>query len=130
MWSHPADWRDNDPNGGFSDPADPPRGSGNDLWEYIGNMFDLLPYSVSGWRTLLPGADRVIRADDCAFIGSCMQIAPTCWPDQCNRLDRNEQEEHMEAPTLTDGEIELAETGAIAQFERESGLILTSAERL
>jgi hypothetical protein len=44
LYSHPCDWRDNDPNA-FS--ADPAIGNKvNEHWEYIGNIFELLPYSV------------------------------------------------------------------------------------
>lgn len=43
LYSHPCDWRDDDPNAYSSDPAvDHDR----EHWEYIGNVFDLLPYQA------------------------------------------------------------------------------------
>lgn len=42
MWGNPASWRDNDSNAMGGDPA---LGC-SERWEYIGNMFDLLPYAV------------------------------------------------------------------------------------
>lgn len=44
MWSSPAEWRDNDPNAGVSDPALGRRS--DEKWEYLGNIFDLLTYSA------------------------------------------------------------------------------------
>lgn len=50
MWSRPCDWRDNDPNSSVSDPATG-RASGIEEWEYLGNMFDMLPYEeLTGGR--------------------------------------------------------------------------------
>lgn len=44
LYSHPCDWRDNDPNAGCSDPA---LGQGaGEQWEYLGNIFEMLPYHV------------------------------------------------------------------------------------
>lgn len=51
-WGKPSlylrlcDWRDNDPNAHVSDPALGRPGNGGEAWEYIGNIFDLLPYDV------------------------------------------------------------------------------------
>lgn len=45
MWSSPADWRDNDPNSHCEDPA-LGRCMGGETWEYVGNMFELLPYET------------------------------------------------------------------------------------
>ena len=45
MWSRPAEWRDNDANACLSDPA-LGYGAGDEKWEYIGNIFDLLTYSA------------------------------------------------------------------------------------
>jgi hypothetical protein len=44
LYSHPCDWRDDDPNAYVMDPAcDPVKG---EPWEYIGNIFDLLPFAA------------------------------------------------------------------------------------
>lgn len=43
MWSRPCDWRDDDPNAGLHDPT---LERHPEVWEYVGNMFDLLPYSA------------------------------------------------------------------------------------
>jgi len=43
LYSHPCDWRDDDPNASVSDPAIKPTG---EHWEYLGNIFDMLPYAV------------------------------------------------------------------------------------
>lgn len=46
MWSRPSDWRDDDPNAGFHDPAIKSVG---EKWEYLGNIFDMLTYeSLTG----------------------------------------------------------------------------------
>lgn len=39
--AHPMDWRDNDPNAYTRDPAIDRSG---EQWEYLGNMFEMLPY--------------------------------------------------------------------------------------
>lgn len=55
MWSRPSDWRDNDPNASVSDPAIGKDGVGGEQWEYLGNMFDLLPYaSFTGTKCVRP----------------------------------------------------------------------------
>lgn len=57
IWIRPCDWRDNDPNAGVSDPAI--RKPGDEKWEYIGNICDLLPYeALAGgrWRSSLESA--------------------------------------------------------------------------
>ena len=41
MVGHPCDWRDNDPNAYIADPAN----EKVEKWEYIGNIFEMLPYS-------------------------------------------------------------------------------------
>jgi hypothetical protein len=46
MYSHPCDWRDNDANAGIHDPALGRRGNGGEKWEYLGNIFDMLPYDI------------------------------------------------------------------------------------
>jgi hypothetical protein len=47
MWSRPADWRDNDPNASLDDPATGRAlGHSAEQWEYLGNIFDLLPYAA------------------------------------------------------------------------------------
>jgi hypothetical protein len=43
--SSPCDWRDDDPNASNQDPAGG-RCMGTEQWEYIGNIFDLLPYAA------------------------------------------------------------------------------------
>lgn len=40
LWSNPASWRDNDANAGGLDPIN----SKHEHWEYLGNIFDMLPY--------------------------------------------------------------------------------------
>jgi hypothetical protein len=42
MYAHPCDFRENDPNASTFDPKDR---HGHE-WEYIGNIFDALPFSV------------------------------------------------------------------------------------
>ena len=39
----PANWRDDDPNSYASDPA---LSSDGEKWEYVGNLFELLPFSA------------------------------------------------------------------------------------
>jgi len=47
LYSHPCDWRNDDPNSYTHDPAQD--GGRGEKWEYIGNIFDLLPYeSLAG----------------------------------------------------------------------------------
>lgn len=48
MYSHPCDWRDNDPNASISDPAigKDGMGGGGERWEYLGNLMDMLPYEM------------------------------------------------------------------------------------
>ena len=49
--SHPCDWRDNDPNAYSHDPARDNKGG--ETWEYIGNIFAMLPYATlagDSWR--------------------------------------------------------------------------------
>ena len=41
--AHPCDWRDNDANASSYDPPTHPSG---EKWEYLGNIFDWLPYSA------------------------------------------------------------------------------------
>lgn len=51
MYAHPCDWRDNDPNAAVSDPA-MGRALGTEEWEYLGNIFEMLPYTAltgSAW---------------------------------------------------------------------------------
>ncbi len=53
LYSRPCDWRDNDPNAPVSDPALGRLGNGGEQWEYIGNIFELLPYAAlagEAWR--------------------------------------------------------------------------------
>jgi hypothetical protein len=38
----PCDWRDDDPQSNLSDPSFHEHG---ERWEYLGNIFDMLPYS-------------------------------------------------------------------------------------
>lgn len=40
--TRPADWRDEDPNSHVLDCED----SRHEKWEYIGNLFEMLPYAV------------------------------------------------------------------------------------
>lgn len=52
MYSHPCEWRDNDPNAFVSDPAVVGERA-DEQWEYVGNLFDLLPYAAlagSGYK--------------------------------------------------------------------------------
>ena len=44
--ARPPDWRDGDPNA-FRDRLDP-----SEVWEYVGNIFDRLPYAsfLKGWE--------------------------------------------------------------------------------
>lgn len=45
LYAHPCDWRDNDMSAGIHDPALTEEAN----WEYLGNIFDLLPYeSLAG----------------------------------------------------------------------------------
>lgn len=43
LFSHPCDWRDNDPNASSADPALRAYG---EQWEYLGNIFEMLPYAA------------------------------------------------------------------------------------
>lgn len=49
MWSSPCEWRDNDPNAGMHDPAIKNRS--DERWEYLGNIFEMLPYASLAERT-------------------------------------------------------------------------------
>jgi hypothetical protein len=51
LYSHPCDWRDNDANSGIHDPALGRPGNGGEHWEYIGNIFDVLPYAALAGST-------------------------------------------------------------------------------
>lgn len=44
LYSHPCDWRDNDPNAFSADPALAQRA--DERWEYLGNIFEMLPYAA------------------------------------------------------------------------------------
>lgn len=55
MWLRPADWRDNDPNASVSDPAIGRPGNGGEQWEYIGNLFQILPFAaLAGGKYVRP----------------------------------------------------------------------------
>lgn len=43
LYSRPCDWRDDDANACSDDPA--MGGRSGEVWEYAGNIFDLLPFS-------------------------------------------------------------------------------------
>lgn len=43
MHSSPSDWRDDDPNAHSGDPAI--RDIGFEHWEYLGNIFEILPFA-------------------------------------------------------------------------------------
>lgn len=57
--ARPCDWRDNDSNGYSSDPACGK--TGGERWEYIGNIFDILPYELLAIRALTP--DGVMKEE-------------------------------------------------------------------
>lgn len=42
LYMRPCDWRDNDPQSFISDPACV---KDSERWEYLGSIFDMLPYS-------------------------------------------------------------------------------------
>lgn len=51
LHSNPASWRDNDSNAMGNDPAT----GCSERWEYVGNIFDLLPYAALAGSTYRRG---------------------------------------------------------------------------
>lgn len=52
LWSSPPDWRDNDPNSHPDDPATGRAlGYNGEEWQYLGNIFEMLPYEAVAART-------------------------------------------------------------------------------
>lgn len=44
LYQRPCKWRDNDPNAYSHDPAIEDKGG--EKWEYVGNIFEMLPFSA------------------------------------------------------------------------------------
>jgi hypothetical protein len=64
LWSRPCDWRDNDPNAAGSDPAIGRPGNAGEQWEYIGNIFDLLPFADLSSSLRPTGCARAINSKE------------------------------------------------------------------